>query len=60
MILEPTTRLRWIEREVKLDGFFEVYDNTPTVKVLQQWHKNIAYEKGETIGEWRDIEIEKI
>jgi hypothetical protein len=53
--MEPTAKLRFVERQL---GPFKIDDkNTTTrlVRVLQQWW---AYEEDETIGEWRDVRLE--
>jgi hypothetical protein len=53
--MEPTAKLRFVERKL---GPFKIDDkNTTTrlVRVLQQWW---AYEEDETVGEWRDVRLE--
>ena len=57
MILEPTNKLRWVERK-KHDG--EQYDIQPTEMILQQWYKLLSVRIiDKHRGEWRDINIEK-
>jgi len=48
MILQPTMRLRWIDREISFQ-----YGTVGTERVLQQWWQEV---NGES-GEWRDIEF---
>lgn len=54
--MNPTPRLRWIERDVILSaGVGSIY--AQTVRVLQQWFAyDIEYPM--TRGEWRDVPLE--
>jgi hypothetical protein len=52
MIMEPTAKLRFVERATSLDA-----ENCRTLKILQQWWAEPmpAYMRSEGTGEWRDI-----
>jgi hypothetical protein len=52
MKMEPTAKLRFVERTVHLEG-----EDVGTVRVLQQWWAEPmpAYMRNDAIGEWRDI-----
>ncbi len=67
--MTPTPRLRFVEREVKLDPFIMSIGNaglrvTPAVQVLQQWWIEEMCppwdaKPGSTHGMWRDVPVEK-
>ena len=66
--MSPTTKLRFVEREIQVavqDDFVVTYK---TIRILQQWWQtnntiNLGFGGevpiGETKGEWRDVPIEK-
>jgi hypothetical protein len=53
MTLEPTARLRWVERPAG-----SALDDNATMQVLQQWWAPAvpAYMRNPIDGEWRDVE----
>jgi hypothetical protein len=54
MTLEPTPRLRWVERAAG-----SALDDNATMHVLQQWWapQMPAYMRDPNVGEWKDIEL---
>lgn len=52
MTLEPTARLRWVERACG-----SALDDNATMQVLQQWWAESmpAYMRDHSKGEWRDV-----
>ncbi len=57
--MTPTTRLRFVEREITVPlrdggGMFAEYKK---VRILQQWFELNSF--GEVSGEWRDVPVEK-
>jgi hypothetical protein len=56
MTLEPTAKLRFVERAVSLDA-----ENARTFKILQQWWAEPmpAYMRDHAAGEWRDVIVEQ-
>lgn len=66
--MQPTMKLRWVKRKMKVDPAFNVCYGHPTETVLQQWWEgssmgtiNLGWGDtpiGTTKGEWRDVPIE--
>ena len=66
--MQPTNKLRWVQREVEFDSWSEVFgvkiSRVEKVKrqnyALQQWFDNepTTYEDIGVLGEWRDVPIE--
>lgn len=55
--MNPTPRLRWVEREVLLStGNGGTYSQT--IRVLQQWFAH-DLEYPMTHGEWKDVPLEE-
>jgi hypothetical protein len=54
MTMEPTPKLRFVERATSLDA-----ENCATHRVLQQWWAEPmpAYMRSEAVGEWRDVPV---
>jgi hypothetical protein len=52
MNMEPTAKLRFVERATSLDA-----ESCRTVRILQQWWAEPIppYMRNDAIGEWRDI-----
>ena len=57
--MQPTNKLRFVEREYPLDSFYKAVDANGNLTsavgiktILQQWFEN------EYRGEWRDIPVE--
>jgi|Laugrefa1bdmlbdn_1035148.scaffolds.fasta_scaffold70755_2 hypothetical protein len=63
--MSPTSRLRFVEREVELGAFHRTVDSDGTVRrgtiktrVLQQWFEREPYTTYGPEGEWRDVPME--
>ena len=65
--MKPTNKLRWVEREVKLEYMTDMQSGTieslpMKQRVLQQWWE---YDKTKVLcaegweGKWRDVPVEK-
>ena len=52
--MTPTPKLRFVERVVPAPEYGEGIGKT--VRILQQWW---VIEEMETVGEWRDVPLEK-
>ena len=52
--MNPTMKLRFVEREITISHADCLYASVKTVRVLQQWWQNDL-----CTGEWRDVQLEK-
>lgn len=58
----PTTKLRFVEREIQVPVQGDFVVTYKTVRILQQWWETKIFAHGEwivTASEWRDVPIEK-
>ena len=58
--MQPTNKLRFVEREVTIHHADCLYASVKTVRVLQQrWEETLIEENGYYVaGEWRDVPLE--
>jgi len=58
--MTPTPKLRFVERQIPLSSFYidprTMKPSHQTIQVLQQWW---GIEEDHSIGEWRDVPLEK-
>jgi hypothetical protein len=66
--MSPTTKLRFVEREIQVPVQGDFVVTYKTVRILQQWWQtnntiNLGWSGelpiGETRGEWRDVPLEE-
>ena len=63
--MTPTSKLRFVEREIQMPVQGDFVVTYKTVRILQQWwEKDIASQytaaiAGDSSGEWRDVPLEE-
>ena len=57
----PTTRLRFVEREVQVPvpEFGPGFTKSMKVRILQQWWEDKESSRFDPVGEWRDVPLEE-
>ena len=56
--MTPTTKLRFVEREIETNAAYGNYFVRVKVKILQQWWEP-HYPGSAVAGEWRDVPLEE-
>ena len=57
--MNPTMKLRFVEREITMHHADCLYASVTTVRVLQQWFEWSQDVLTNDLGEWRDVPLEK-